>query len=66
MRHALGQAAELGAGGDVVVLLGTTALAFGLTVLLFDPEQRFLGRGETPAARRGSEQPGMEAAERTT
>jgi len=49
----------------VVVLLGTTALAFGLTVLLFDPEQRFLGRGETPAARRGSEQPGMEAAART-
>jgi ABC-2 type transport system permease protein len=65
MRHALGQPAELGAAGDVVVLLGTTALAFGLTVLLFDPEQRFLGRVEAPAARRGSEQPGMGAAART-
>jgi ABC-2 type transport system permease protein len=43
MRHALGQAGEFTAGNDVGFLLGTMALAFGLTALLFDPEQRFLG-----------------------
>ena len=45
MRHAFGQAAEFEAGRDVLLLLATTAVAFGLTVLLFDPERRFLGRG---------------------
>jgi ABC-2 type transport system permease protein len=43
MRHALGQAGEFTAGKDLAFLLGTMALAFGLTALLFDPEQRFLG-----------------------
>lgn len=46
MRHAFGQAAEFEAGRDVLLLLATTAVAFGLAVLLFDPERRFLGRGD--------------------
>ncbi|HKT61829.1 MAG TPA: ABC transporter permease, partial [Gemmatimonadales bacterium] len=46
MRHALGQATELAVGQDVLFLAGTTAVAFGLTALLFDPEQRFLGRAD--------------------
>jgi ABC-2 type transport system permease protein len=45
MRHAFGQAGEFGAGRDVLMLAGTTALAFALTALLFDPEQRFVRRG---------------------
>lgn len=44
MRHAMGQAAEFAVGRDVAVLLGATAAAFILTALLFDPEQRLLGR----------------------
>jgi ABC-2 type transport system permease protein len=44
MRHAFGQAAEFGTDRDVLALLGASAVAFGLTVLLFDPEQRFVGR----------------------
>ena len=42
MRHALGQPAEVSlmlAGG---VVAGSAALAFGLTAVLFDPEQRFM------------------------
>jgi ABC-2 type transport system permease protein len=46
MRHAFGQPAEFEVGQDVLLLLGATAVAFGLTVLLFDPEQRFLGRAD--------------------
>ena len=44
MRHALGQPAEFGVGRDLLVLVATTVLAFGLTALLFDPEQRFVRR----------------------
>jgi ABC-2 type transport system permease protein len=66
MRHAFGQPAELGAGGDAAVLLGTTALAFGLTVLLFDPERRFLGGADARPEGRISEQPGLEAATGST
>jgi ABC-2 type transport system permease protein len=44
MRHALGQMGEFTAARDLVFLLGSSAVAFGLTALLFDPEQRFLGR----------------------
>ena len=44
MRHALGQAAEFGVGRDLLVLLGATAIAFALTALMFDPEQRLVGR----------------------
>jgi hypothetical protein len=53
MRHALGQSAEFSAGQDVVVLVGATLLAFALTALLFDPEQRFVGRAG--AGGRGTE-----------
>ncbi|MGH7498640.1 MAG: ABC transporter permease [Gemmatimonadales bacterium] len=49
MRHALGQPAEFAPGRDVAVLLGATVLAFTLTALLFDPEQRFVGK-PTPRA----------------
>jgi ABC-2 type transport system permease protein len=45
MRHAFGQPAEFAVGTDVLVLAGAAMLAFGLTALLFDPEQRFVGRG---------------------
>jgi len=45
MRHAFGQAGEFAVGRDVLMLVGATALAFGLTALLFDPEQRFVRRG---------------------
>jgi ABC-2 type transport system permease protein len=51
MRHALGQPAEFAAGTDVLVLAGAAVVAFGLTALLFDPEQRFVRR------RRGGERP---------
>ena len=51
MRHAFGQPAEFAAGQDLLVLAGVTLLAFGLTALLFDPEQRFIGRG--PESGRG-------------
>jgi ABC-2 type transport system permease protein len=44
MRHAVGQPAEFGAGRDLLVLVVTTVVAFGLTALLFDPEQRFVRR----------------------
>jgi ABC-2 type transport system permease protein len=45
MRHAFGQPTELAARTDVLTLAGVTLLAFGLAALLFDPEQRFIGRG---------------------
>jgi ABC-2 type transport system permease protein len=43
MRHAFGQPGEFPVRQDVLVLVGVTLLAFGLTALLFDPEQRFVG-----------------------
>ena len=45
MRHAFGQPAELGLVTDAAVLVGVTGVAFVLTALLFDPEQRFTGPG---------------------
>ncbi|MDQ3139086.1 MAG: ABC transporter permease, partial [Gemmatimonadota bacterium] len=45
MRHAFGQPAEFAASQDVLVQLGAMAAAFAVTGLLFDPEQRFVGRG---------------------
>jgi ABC-2 type transport system permease protein len=60
MRHALGQAAEFTAGRDVLFLVATTAVAFGVTALLFDPEQRFLGRGD---GRRGGRSDGPASAD---
>jgi ABC-2 type transport system permease protein len=41
LRHALGQPAEIAAPAAAGVVLGVTVLAFLLTALLFDPEQRF-------------------------
>ena len=43
VRHALGQPAESGAVVALAVVTGVFALAFVLTALLFDPEQRFIG-----------------------
>ncbi len=42
MRHAFGQPTEFAAATDVLVLAGVAVVAFGLTALLFDPEQRFV------------------------
>ncbi len=42
MRYALGQRGELTVGTDIAALIVATVLAFGLTALLFDPEQRFV------------------------
>jgi len=53
MRHAFGQPAEFAVGPDVLVLAGSAMLAFGLTALLFDPEQRFVGRGTAAQAQEG-------------
>jgi ABC-2 type transport system permease protein len=44
MRHALRQSAEFAVGRDLLVLLGATAIALALTALIFDPEQRLVGR----------------------
>jgi ABC-2 type transport system permease protein len=47
MRHALGQPAEFPVRLDITVLLLVTLVIFGLAALLFDTEQRFIGRGST-------------------
>jgi ABC-2 type transport system permease protein len=44
MRHAFAQPTEFAVQTDVVVLVVVTLALFGLAVLLFDPEQRFIGR----------------------
>ncbi len=41
MRHALGQPTEFGITLSVVVLILTIVIAFALTTVIFDPEQRF-------------------------
>ena len=43
-RLALGQPAEFGAMRSIIVLGATTVLAFSLTALIFNPEQRFILR----------------------
>jgi ABC-2 type transport system permease protein len=43
MRHAFGQPAEFAIQTDLGVLIAVTLALFGLAVLLFDPEQRFIG-----------------------
>jgi ABC-2 type transport system permease protein len=48
MRHAFGQPTEFAALTDVLVLVAVTLALFGLTCLLFDPEQRFIGRRARP------------------
>ena len=44
MRHGFGQHAEFDLRLDLGALIATAVVAFGLTALLFDPEQRFVGR----------------------
>ena len=44
LRHAFGQAGEFLLFSDVAVVLGATLIGFAAAVLLFDPEQRFVGR----------------------
>jgi ABC-2 type transport system permease protein len=57
MRHAFHQPVEFSAASAVLVLVGTTAVAFGLTAWLFDPEQRFVG-GRDPKSRPSAGTPG--------
>jgi ABC-2 type transport system permease protein len=49
MRHAFGQPTEFAAATDVMVLVTASLVLFGLAGLLFDPEQRFIGRHGRPA-----------------
>jgi ABC-2 type transport system permease protein len=49
LRHALGQPAERVLSMDLLVVLGTTAASFVVTALLFDPEQRLIGRRKPSA-----------------
>ena len=44
MRASLGQPSEFGPAQSIVVLGALTLLLFLLTILLFDPEQRFMAR----------------------
>lgn len=44
MRHALGQPTEFGITFSLLVLVATIVLAFALTAVVFDPEQRFTFR----------------------
>jgi ABC-2 type transport system permease protein len=48
MRHAFGQPTEFAAVTDVLVLVAATLALFGLTCVLFDPEQRFISRRARP------------------
>jgi len=53
LRHALGQPAERAATVDLAVVIGTAVAAFAVAAVLFDPEQRLIGRARqhaTPAA----------------
>ena len=47
MRHAFGQPTEIGLTTDILVLTGSALVLLGLAALLFDPEQRFVGRRES-------------------
>jgi ABC-2 type transport system permease protein len=44
MRHAFGQPTEFAVTTDIGVLVTVSLVLFGLASLLFDPEQRFIGR----------------------
>jgi ABC-2 type transport system permease protein len=44
MRHAFGQVTEFGVQLDLVILVLITLLVFVLASMLFDTEQRFIGR----------------------
>jgi ABC-2 type transport system permease protein len=47
MRRAFGQPAEFTVATDLLALIAAMLLAFALTALLFDPEQRFVGRRQS-------------------
>lgn len=47
MRHAFAQPTEFSLRLDITVLVVVTLVVFGLAALLFDPEQRFIGRRAT-------------------
>jgi ABC-2 type transport system permease protein len=53
MRHAFRQPTEFAASTDLLVLLIVTAVLFVLACLLFDPEQRFIGRQRGGIAKSG-------------
>jgi len=44
IRHTFGQRAEFALALDVGALVITAVVAFGVTMAVFDPEQRFVGR----------------------
>jgi ABC-2 type transport system permease protein len=50
MRHAFGQPTEFSVRADILVLTGSTLLLLSLAGLLFDPEQRFVGRRGSSAS----------------
>jgi ABC-2 type transport system permease protein len=52
MRHAFSQPAEFGVTTDILVLTGAALLLLSLAGLLFDPEQRFVGRPGRPSSGR--------------
>jgi ABC-2 type transport system permease protein len=54
MRHAFRQPAEFSMAADALVLAAVAGLLFGLTALLFDPEQRFIGRRYEGTGERGN------------
>ncbi|MBA3258843.1 MAG: ABC transporter permease [Gemmatimonadales bacterium] len=58
LRHALGQPAETTAPVAAGAVLGVTLLAFLLTALLFDPEQRFFPARPPSGGAGGSQEPG--------
>ena len=44
MRHAFSQPTEFSLGTDILILIGSALVLLGLAALLFDPEQRLIGR----------------------
>ena len=50
MRAALGQPSEFGVRWSIAVLIVATAVLFIATVVVFDPEQRFMSRGRRARA----------------
>ena len=59
MRLALGQPAEFSAPWSIGVLGVTTLVVFGLTAVVFDPEQRFVGRARPGGPGRGGAEPNV-------
>ena len=50
MRAALGQSSEFGIAQSLFAIAATSLVTFGLTGLLFDPQQRFVRRGPSAQA----------------